>query len=219
MMLKKLINYKILLFITAFSVAVILLFPAPLIISETNANFQLGNTEPSIGQAGSVAGWQMTANANSDSSLANISSQERFRLIIPSIGVDKQVIANVHPGSKSSYEPVIQNYVAHGKYTRLPDEATTQGNVYLFAHRDGYVNGRDIGFFKRLNELKQADQAILEYAGKKYVYEFRTSFVIDPKATWIYTAESKYPTLTLQTCENGIQNRLIVKLELVSVSS
>ncbi|KXK26960.1 MAG: Sortase family protein [candidate division WS6 bacterium OLB20] len=135
-----------------------------------------------------------------------------YAIEIPRIGVRKDIVANVDPSRRSVYMPVIDSYVAHGKYTRLPFEAVTEGNVYLFAHREG-----PSGFFNRLGELRSGDELIIRFNGDRYVYRFNHSFVVEPTRTEVYTGTSETPMLTLQTCENGNRQRLIVKADLVSV--
>jgi len=110
---------------------------------------------------------------------------------------------------------VLEKGIAHGKYTKLPSEATESGNVYLFAHHEGYANGKDIGFFKKLDNLKSGDDAIIHFNGNTYVYNFRSSKIVDPSDTTVYTAEALTPTLTLQTCHNGEKQRLIATFDLV----
>lgn len=144
--------------------------------------------------------------------------KEEFFLSIPSIGLNKQVKRNVDPADKRIYGDVIEKYIAHGKYTRLPKGATEDGNVYLFAHREGFIGGRDVGFFRRLDELGKGDRAIINFDGGTYTYKFRESFIVDPLDTYVYTGYSKSPTLTLQTCNNGEEERLIVRFDLVKVS-
>ena len=140
-------------------------------------------------------------------------ASDDFRISIPEINLDMPVQADVDPADPAVYLPVIQQEVAHGLYTMLPDQATHDGNVYLFAHRDG-----SSGFFHRLNELGNGDLIKLRYQGKIYSYSVYQSFIINSSDVWVYTADAQKPTLTLQTCENGTLQRLIVKAELVSVT-
>ncbi|MFQ5493509.1 MAG: sortase [Candidatus Dojkabacteria bacterium] len=135
-----------------------------------------------------------------------------FYLEIPAIGLKKRVVPNVDPTRRGAYLPVIDENVAHGRYTRLPDQATKSGNVYLYAHRDGHA-----GFFNRLDELRNGAKIEIFYNGETFTYKVFRSFVVNRKDTWVYTAQSPSPTLTLQTCENGSEDRLIVKARLVRV--
>ncbi len=156
-------------------------------------------------------------NANS-LEILDVSATTDFRLEIPKVAVNMSVAENVDPVNEAIYGPVIERKIAHGKYTRLPDEAKIDGNVYLFAHRDGYVNGNYVGFFSRLDELNVGDEAVITYAGEKYGYVFLRNFVIAPHEVWVYNGESQSPMLSLQTCENGESQRLIVQFALKSVS-
>lgn len=153
-----------------------------------------------------------------DFELNQLGTASDFRLEIPRIGVSKEIVAEVDPRSEEIYGPVIEEAVAHGRFTRLPHEATVDGNVYLFAHREGIApDGRDYGYFNRLDELRPGDRAEVRFRGETYTYQFRESFVIKPEDTWVYTDRASVPTLTLQTCENGEEDRLIVKFDLISV--
>ncbi len=137
-----------------------------------------------------------------------------FIIEIPRINLKKEVEPNVDPRDKNIYGPVIEEKIAHGMFTKFPDETEDKGkgNVYLFAHRDG-----PHGFFNRLGELETGDTINLTFLGKTYVYEVNTSFIVDPDATYVYTGQSDTPTLTLQTCNNGIKERLILKADLIEV--
>lgn len=191
--------------------AIIFVFPL-LRLDAVNAGFASVNGI-SVDQ---VSAWSVDS-GNGVASLKDSKAQREFTLSIPSIGLQHRVIENVNPGNEAIYGPIIEKYIAHGQYTRLPEEATTDGNVYLFAHREGVKNGRNIGYFKNLDKIREGDKAIIKYDGKTYTYTAYTSFVISPRDTWVYTDESNLPTLTLQTCENGESMRLIVKFRLVSV--
>lgn len=162
-------------------------------------------------------GLPMAIQAQDNLASHEIDTEIDFSLQIPKIGLSKDIIPNVDPVRESVYGPVINQYVAHGKYTKLPDEATENGNVYLFAHREGQHNGKDIGFFKDLGEIALGDKAIVHFEGRKYTYEMYKKFVIYPKDVWVYSATANEPTLTLQTCENGTSQRLIVKFKLVDI--
>lgn len=140
-----------------------------------------------------------------------------FQLEIPKIALQHNVIENVDPGNEDIYGPILLQNIAQGKYTRLPDEATIDGNVYLFAHRTGVYQGQNVGFFNRLDELKAGDLAVIHYGTKTYTYKFKESFIITPKDTWVYTGAAVTPTLTLQTCEQGQEKRLMVKFDLIEV--
>lgn len=142
--------------------------------------------------------------------------KEDFIIEIKKIGLKKEVTPNVDPRDKKIYGPVIEESVAHGMFTKLPDETVDDGmgNVYLFAHRDGKY-----AFFARLGELENGDKISLYFLGKIYIYVVYDSFIVLPTDTYVYTSFAEEPTLTLQTCNNGVKERLIVKARLVEVFS
>lgn len=146
-----------------------------------------------------------------------LKESDKFILTIPSINLRKDVVRNVDPVSRDEYLDVINTKIAHGKYTKLPDEAIYSGNVYLFAHRDGTFQGSDMGFFRNLDKLGSADTAMIEYEGKTYIYKFRRSYVVSKYDVGVYNGDTDSPTLTLQTCQNGNTDRLIVEFDLVEV--
>lgn len=137
---------------------------------------------------------------------------EDFSIQIPKISLNKRIVANVDPINTAEYLAVIEKDIAHGKYTLLPFQAKNDGNVYLFAHREG-----SSGFFNRLGELQKGDEILITFNNELYVYSVEEMFVVNPEDTFVYTADSAYPALTLQTCENGNTQRLIIKSKLISV--
>lgn len=145
-------------------------------------------------------------------------NKPNFEIRIPSIGLKKEIQENVDPRYPEDYLPVLDKFIAHGKFTLLPDEATDQGNVYLFAHRSSF-NNKSNGFFQNLDQVKHGDLAYILFEGKTYTYKFRESRIVSPYDTYVYTAYSPAPTLTLQTCNNGIQQRLMVWWDLVDVEN
>lgn len=183
---------------------------------QVEAGFRITSIETNSNQPGSG----LVLGDFSRNKLAQIlasSQTQDFRLEIPKIGLSHKVVENVDPASESIYGPVINESIAHGMYTRLPDEAISNGNVYLFAHREGSYQGNNIGYFKQLDKIGNGDKAEIVYAGRRYVYEFWRNFVITPQDTWVYNGESELPMLTLQTCENGLAARLIVQFKFKEV--
>lgn len=144
---------------------------------------------------------------------SEVSINNEFRLIIPKIGVDHNVVENVDPTNKAIYAPIINGNIAHGKWTFLPNEASENGIgiTYLFAHREG-----PYGFLNRLGEMQSGDVFQVLHKGTTYDYKMTNRYVVDPKEAHFYTSDSPTPLLRIQTCENGNKQRLIVDAELVS---
>ncbi len=142
--------------------------------------------------------------------------QSVFELNIPKINLKKEVKMNIDPRYPNIYLPVLDQYIAHGKYTLLPNQAKDNGNVYLFAHRSSYGN-KNNGFFRDLDEITAGDKAYITYDGKTYTYQYKSKKIIGKSETEVYTAYSPTPLLTLQTCHNGTLERLIVWWDLIAV--
>ncbi len=142
----------------------------------------------------------------------NLNQNRDFRLIIPKIGLDHTVQMNVDASKTEEYLKVLEKHIAHAKNTPTPEETNRfkSGNVYLFAHR--------INFFKDLDKLKIGDVAYIKYRSKTYTYRLVLSQLVNEDQTDIFSGYSPTSTLTLQTCTNRNDTRLILKFDLISVS-
>lgn len=90
---------------------------------------------------------------------------------------------------------------------------TAGGNTAIAGHRT--VRGIP-SFFYRLNRLNPGDEIRLTYAGRSFLYEVESVFVVDPHDVWVL-ASTDESVLTLTTCDPpGTTNtRLIVRAKLV----
>lgn len=192
-----------------------LIFALGLFANLHNALFspKLFAIEPEDGSAQEEA--EQIHTLDEDKSAKSDKVNSEFILSIPAISLRKDVMRNIDPSNKDEYMAVLRNSIAHGKYTLLPDQAVDFGNVYLFAHRQGTFDGKDIGFFRRLNEIRFGDEAYINFDGSTYIYKFRSSKIVSPKDTYVYTSYSPTPTLTLQTCEQGFSKRLILTFDFI----
>lgn len=146
------------------------------------------------------------------------SATQEFFIEIPKIGLRRDIQANVDPTKPEIYFPVMENFVAHGLGTSFPNEKN--GNVYLFAHSKQATGSEtpDGGWFTQIDQLVPGDQILLHYNGMIYTYTVKTSFVVDPFETGVYTNKSPFPgknAVTLQTCypRGDTSARLIVEAE------
>lgn len=122
-----------------------------------------------------------------------------FGIVIPKIGANARVIANVDPGNYADYINALKLGVAHAKGTVFPGQI---GNSYLFAHSVGNfweVNQWNAVFYL-LKELKPGDEIDLFYQGKRYVYIVYNTRIVDPSDTEFLSTISNFPMVTLQTC-------------------
>ncbi len=139
-----------------------------------------------------------------------------FSISIPQINLNQEIVANVDASNPEEYLDVLNRAIAHGKNTALPDETKSHksGNVYLFAHKNGTFNGRDIGFFHNLDKLQKGEKAYINYNGTIYTYILREKYYKNQYDTQIFTGYSPTPTLTLQTCTQDSNTRLILIFDL-----
>lgn len=97
----------------------------------------------------------------------------------------------------------------------MPDTAELGaiGNCALAGHRGGYSGP----YFKKLDELKAGDEVVITNAkGNEFVYKVTEAMVVEPTEVWVAedTGEGK-ALLTLITCEEDGDKRLVVRCELV----
>ena len=117
------------------------------------------------------------------------------RIIIPKIGVD----IHYAPGEES---------LDRGAQWRYPERGNpaTGGNFILAAHRlsiqptpQGTVEKSP---FYRVDQLTNNDQVLIDYNGKRYLYEITKIFDVKPNQTEIEEPSST-AVLTLYTCSLG----------------
>lgn len=117
------------------------------------------------------------------------------RIVIPKIGVD----IHYAPGEES---------LDRGAQWRHPERGNPidGGNFIIAAHRlsiqptpRGTVEKSP---FYRIDQLVNGDQVVIDYVGKRYLYEITTIKNVRPTQVEI-EAPSKEPVLTLYTCTLG----------------
>ena len=120
--------------------------------------------------------------------------------MIPKIGASAKVIANVDPSDEKKFLPALLQGVAHAQGSVFPG---LSGNVYLFAHSaDNFWNaGRYNAIFYLLKDLKEGDEVVVFYQGKRYNYYVTGSRIVDPSdVSFITNAQQGNEQLILQTC-------------------
>lgn len=119
-----------------------------------------------------------------------------FSLVIPKIGVNVPVIANVDP---ANYSKALSLGVAHASTSMLPDQT---GTVYLFSHSTNYewfVDDLNAVFYL-LKNLKKGDLIVLIYKGKEYTYKLRETKIVHPSEISYLVPQIGKKSLILQTC-------------------
>ena len=129
-----------------------------------------------------------------------IPKDTQFSILIPKIGANSQVFANVDPSNPDNYLPILKKGVAHARGTALPGEP---GTIYLFAHSTD--NFWDVGLYNAvfylLKNLNQGDSVTLFYLGKRYDYTVSDTKIVDPSdVSFITDSRTTKSQLVLQTC-------------------
>jgi len=122
-----------------------------------------------------------------------------FDVIIPKIGANARVVANVNPGNYNDYIEALKHGVAHAAGTKYPGQV---GDTFLFAHSVGnfWEVNRWNAVFYLLRELNPGDEVDLFYLGRRFVYVVYDKKIVDPTDVQYLAAQANFPMLTLQTC-------------------
>lgn len=126
-----------------------------------------------------------------------------FKINIPKIGANTDIVSNVSPYNKQEYLSVLKdNKIAHSNESSLPDKGIGTA-VYLFAHssQQGLLGARDNSAFYLLGELNNGDDILINYRGKTLTYRVYMEKVIKSKETeYLNYSDKNKEILILQTC-------------------
>ena len=123
-----------------------------------------------------------------------------FSILIPKLGIDEKVVANVDPTNPDDYLPVLQHAIAHAKGSVFPGDP---GTTYLFAHStDNWWDvGRYNAVFYTLNNLSRGDEIDIFFNNRRYTYVVDQQLISDPQDVTLLTQEHTGSSrLVLQTC-------------------
>lgn len=123
-----------------------------------------------------------------------------FSVVIPKIGANEKIIANVDPDNEKEYIEVLLHNIAHAKGTAFPG---VNGTTYLFAHStDDFWNvGRYNAVFYLLNKMEKGDDVVLFFNNKRYNYIVSDTKIVDPNDTHFIAANlGQGEQVILQTC-------------------
>lgn len=131
-----------------------------------------------------------------------------FSIVMPRIGLNAPVFANIDGTNEYSYLPRILKGVAHYQHKDLgkvvvdgafPGDGT--GNIFLFGHSQ--IPGGDMsdyqGVFNNLEELRAGDVITVYYQGQPHQYVVRSGEVVDVSRVDVM-AHTETETLTLMSC-------------------
>ncbi len=130
-----------------------------------------------------------------------IAKDTQFSILIPKLGANQKVFANIDATSENEFLPILQQGVAHAKGTVFPGQ---KGNIYLFAHStDNFWDvGRYNAIFYLLKDLTPGDDVIVYFENLRHNYVVSESRIVDAEdvSYLIKSQEQGKETLILQTC-------------------
>ena len=123
----------------------------------------------------------------------------QFSIVVPKIGANARIIANVDASEESIYLDALDKGVAQAMGSDFPGEG---GHIFLFAHSTDYFwnVGTYNAVFYLLNKLENNDQVNIFFKGQRYVYKVVAKRVVDPSQVEYLTRKTDREFLTLQTC-------------------
>ena len=137
-----------------------------------------------------------------------------FSIIIPKLGANANVIANVSASDPKQYLEALKNGVAQAACTKFPGE---HGHIYLFAHSTNTFSNvsRYNAVFYLLYKLENGDEIDVYYKGVRYKYTVVGKQIVEPSQTQYLTRQTNEEFLTLQTCwpPGTIAKRMLVFAE------
>ncbi len=122
-----------------------------------------------------------------------------FSVIIPKIGANSRVLANIDASDEKIYLDALNKGVAQAAGTAYPGEG---GHIFLFAHSTDYFwnVGTYNAVFYLLYKLEKGNEIDLFYKGQRYVYKVVGKEVVNPDQVQYLTRKTNREFLTLQTC-------------------
>ena len=128
-----------------------------------------------------------------------IPEDPNFSVIIPKIGANASIIANVDVSNEKGYLEALKKGVGHAWGTAFPGEG---GHVFLFAHSTDYFwnVGSYNAVFYLLDKLEKQDEINLFFKGQRYRYQVVERRVVDSSQVEYLTRKTNREFITLQTC-------------------
>lgn len=122
-----------------------------------------------------------------------------FSIIVPKVGINAPIVANVDPARADAYNQVLKTAVAHASTSFTPDK---DGTVYLFSHStnyDWFVKDLNAVFYL-LKNLDKGDTIVVFYKGVRYTYILKEKKIVSPKDVSYLVPTTGKKSLILQTC-------------------
>lgn len=126
-------------------------------------------------------------------------ADKTFGIVIPKIGANAKIVANVDPYNSGIYQAALTKGVAQAKGTTNPSQI---GNMFLFSHSSANIleAGRYNSIFYLLSKLEKDDEIYVYYKNVKYKYKVSEIKIVAAKDVSYLNPKSEVRTLTLMTC-------------------
>ncbi|MBI2595745.1 sortase [Candidatus Daviesbacteria bacterium] len=123
----------------------------------------------------------------------------QFGIVVPKIGANSRIIANVDPWKEWEYQQVLAKGIAHAKGTAYPGQP---GNMFLFSHSsvNFYEAQRYNSIFYLLDKLNYGDKVFIYFKGEKYEYVVNGKKIVNPNDVQYLKSNTDEKILTLMTC-------------------
>ena len=104
---------------------------------------------------------------------------DEFKLVIPKIELESEIVPNVDSTNEASYKEQLMKGVAHANGSYFPGQT---GPIFLFAHStDTVFNIEQFNAkFFTLKDLEIGDEILINYKGKLYKYNVSEKQIINP---------------------------------------
>lgn len=142
-------------------------------------------------------------------------AEKQFQILIPKIGINSRVVANVDASDEVAYQDALKLGVAHARGSGLPgEENVTNRTIYIFGHStNGIWNiERYNALFYSLKDLSLGDEIIVWFWGKEFRYLVTNIVKVDPSDLTYLQPQIMQDKLVLQTCwpPGTVWKRLLV---------
>ena len=127
----------------------------------------------------------------------NVVTDSTFKLSIPKINLESEIVHNVDLRSESVYKQKLKYGVAHANGSYYPGE---KGLIFLFAHSTdsiAHILEYNAKFFE-INKLEVGDSVQINFRGKNYQYIITKKEIINPQD--LDLIRNSNANLILQTC-------------------
>ncbi len=184
-------------FFVSLSIISLLLLFLPIIIAEVNYRLFPPNL---------IANQSVQAKASSFGRLLWLEEKNlsapldwNFGLMIPKIGVNERVVANIDPNNKNEYDEILKTSLAHAKGTALPNAI---GTTFIFGHSSNLLweFTQKKAIFYHLKDLEKDDEIIVFFERQPSLYRVTDKVIVSATEVPDFVSQTSKKLLVLQTC-------------------